>query len=122
MRPSGKPAKRWAIFVGTVAGLVLVGLRSPLLSAGSSPAGEGETTFKAKCSMCHGADGSGNTAMGKKLKLRDLRAPEVQKQSDTQLTEIIAKGKSPMPAYEKQLEKGKIREVVAYLRELGKKH
>jgi mono/diheme cytochrome c family protein len=59
--------------------------------------------------------------MGKKMKLRDLRSAEVQKQSDAQLTEIIAKGKSPMQAYEKQLGKEKIQELVAYLRQLGKK-
>jgi mono/diheme cytochrome c family protein len=72
--------------------------------------------------MCHAADGSGDTAMGKKMKLRDLRSADVQKQSDVQLAEIIAKGKPPMPAYEKQLDKKKIDEVVAYIRELGKKH
>ncbi|MBZ5511008.1 MAG: hypothetical protein LAN70_07530 [Acidobacteriia bacterium] len=30
--------------------------------------GDAAATFKAKCAMCHGADASGNTAMGKKFK------------------------------------------------------
>jgi hypothetical protein len=52
--------------------------------------------------MCHGQDGSGDTAMGKKLKVRDLRSAEVQSQTDAQLTDIITKGKPPMPGHEKQ--------------------
>ena len=71
--------------------------------------------------MCHGPDGSGDTAMGKKMKIRDLRSADVQKQTDAQLAEIIAKGKSPMQGYDKTLDKAKIDDVVAYLRELGKK-
>lgn len=105
-----------------VGGSLLLILTSALSRATGGPVGDGQSTFKAKCVMCHGADGSGNTPMGKKMKLRDLRSPEVQKQSDAQLSEVIVKGKSPMPGYEKQLGKEKIRDVVAYLRELGKKH
>jgi cytochrome c6 len=90
-------------------------------NAGPPPAGAGETIFKAKCAMCHGADGVGDTTMGKKMKVRDLSSAEVQKQTDAELTDIIAKGKSPMSAYEKQLDKEKIKQVVSYLRELGKK-
>ena len=124
MKPLGKETKEFSVMVwiGSVAGLVLLMWGSSALSAGSPPAGEGESTYKAKCVMCHAADGSGDTPMGKKLKLKDLRSPVVQKQSDAKLAEIIAKGKSPMPAYEKQLDKKKTDEVVAYLRELAKKH
>ena len=31
----------------------------------------GADLFEAKCASCHGADGKGDTAMGKNLKLRD---------------------------------------------------
>lgn len=96
-------------------------LLASLSRAGQPPAGGGEATYKAKCAMCHGADGSGDTTMGKKMKVKDLRSEEVQKQTDAELAGIIAKGKSPMSAYEKQLDKAKIDEVVAYLRELAKK-
>ncbi len=113
---SGWVVGAWAI--PTFAFVLL--LQDPLIAddrAGSS----GHDTYISKCSICHAADGSGNSAMGKKLKLRDLRSPEVQKQSDAQLLAIIGKGKSPMPGYEKQLGQEKMREVVAYLRELAKK-
>ncbi|MEW5976345.1 MAG: cytochrome c [Acidobacteriota bacterium] len=78
-------------------------------------------SYKAKCAMCHSADGSGNSPMGKTLKIRDLRSADVQKQSDAQLSETIAKGKAKMQAFEKSLSKEQIGELVGYLRELAKK-
>jgi len=64
---------------------------------------DGAAVYKAKCASCHGADGSGQTPVGKSLKIRDLRSAEVQKQTDVELTKIIAGGKGKMPAYGKQL-------------------
>jgi len=80
-----------------------------------------EATFKAKCAACHGPDGSGKTPMGQKFNLRDLRSPEVQKQSDAQLTGIVGKGKDKMPGYEKGLGADQVKLLVAYVRELVKK-
>lgn len=80
-----------------------------------------EKLFKAKCQSCHAADGSGNTPAGKKVGARDVRLPEAQKQTDAQLIEITAKGKKKMPAYEKKLTEQQIKDLVAYIRELGKK-
>ena len=81
----------------------------------------GEETYKAKCAGCHGPDGSGATVMGKKFKLRDLRSPDVQKQSDADLHGIIAKGKPPMPGFEKTLDDAKIQELVAFTRSIATK-
>ncbi|MDQ2948711.1 MAG: cytochrome c [Bryobacteraceae bacterium] len=85
----------------------------------SSPAlAAGEDTYKAKCAVCHGKDGSGATPMGKKFKLRDLRSADVQKQSDDDLQKVIAKSKPPMPTFEKTLGAAKIQELVAYIRSI----
>lgn len=92
-------------------------LSSTQLRAQSDAAG----TFKAKCGGCHGPDGSGNTAIGTKLKMRDLRSPDVQKQPDAELTGIITNGKSPMPAYKNMLTDAQIKGLVGYIRELAKK-
>ncbi len=101
--------------------MVAVGLL--LLCAGSSLAqSAGETLFKSKCAMCHGPDGKGEVPMGKKLSAHDLNSAEVQKQSDAQLTEVVTKGKNKMPAYDGKLSKEQIAQLVAYLREIGKKH
>jgi mono/diheme cytochrome c family protein len=80
----------------------------------------GADTFKAKCAACHGPDGSGNTTMGKNLKLRDFGSPDVQKQSDEELTTIITKGKGKMPSYDGKLTKDQISDVVKYIRTLKK--
>ena len=81
----------------------------------------GETLFKAKCVMCHGPDGKGEVPMGKKLNVPSLVSSDVQNQSDAQLTDAITKGKNKMPAYDGKLTKEQIGQLVAYVRELGKK-
>src|SRR6516162_6600887 len=83
---------------------------------------EVETLFKSKCAPCHGPDGKAQTPMGKTLKIRDLGSSEVQSQSDAQLTEIVTKGKNKMPAFDGKLSKEQITGLVAYVRELSKKH
>ncbi|HWO01745.1 MAG TPA: cytochrome c [Blastocatellia bacterium] len=89
--------------------------------ARASYAADAAATFKAKCASCHAADGSGSTAAGKSLKVLDLRSAEVQKQSDAQLYEIIAKGKDKMPGYEKPLGADTCKALVAHIRKLGGK-
>ena len=84
------------------------------------PATEGADLFKAKCAMCHAADGSGGTPVGKSLKIPDLRSAEVQGQSDGQLATAISSGKGKMPAYGKSLSPEQIRQLVAYIRGLKK--
>lgn len=81
---------------------------------------DGATDFKAKCAMCHGATGAGDTVMGKNLKVRDLGSADVQKQTDDQLNTIITKGKGKMPAYETKLTKEQISDLVKFIRTLKK--
>ena len=101
----------------------LVGVGLLALCAGSSRAqSAGETLFKSKCAMCHGPDGKGEVPMGKKLSARNLGSTEVQAESDAQLTEVVTKGKNKMPAYDGKLSKDQIAQLVAYIREFGKKH
>jgi mono/diheme cytochrome c family protein len=85
-----------------------------------SLAQDAAATFKSKCAMCHGPDGSGKTAMGEKLNIRDLHSADVQKQTDAELVAIVTKGKNKMPAYEGKLTKEQIDQLVAFVRELGK--
>ena len=101
-------------------GLALV-VGVALASPTSSDASKGQEVYKSKCAGCHGPDGKGQTSMGKMMKVKDLGSAEVQKQSDKELYDIIAKGKSPMPGFASQLKESQIDDVVAYLRELGKK-
>jgi cytochrome c6 len=52
------------------------------------------------------------------MKLRDLRSPEVQKQTDAELTKVTADGKGRMPAYKGKLTDAEIRAIVAHIRTL----
>src|SRR6202040_316575 len=81
----------------------------------------GEALYKTKCAACHGADGKGETTVGKANKMRDLGSADVQKQSDEDLTEIVTKGKGKMPAYGKSLKPEQIKDLLAYIRGFGKK-
>jgi mono/diheme cytochrome c family protein len=121
MKISKWGANGWVVCLALALAVPALIVLATISNAGQPPAGAGESIFKAKCAMCHGADGGGDTTMGKKMKVRDLGSAEVQKQSDAELAEIIAKGKPPMSGYEKQLDKEKIKQVVSYLRELCKK-
>jgi mono/diheme cytochrome c family protein len=82
---------------------------------------DGAALFKTKCAMCHGADGTGQTPMGKSMKLRDLRSPDVQKQTDKELHAWTADGKGKMPAYKGKLTEAEINALVAHVRAMGKK-
>ena|SRR5271154_1030352 len=77
--------------------------------------------YKTKCAACHGADGKGETAVGKADKIRDLGSSEVQAQSDADLTTIITTGKGKMPAYGKSLKPDQVKDLIAYIRTLAKK-
>lgn len=85
--------------------------------AASAAFDDAATTFKAKCASCHGLDGSGNSAVGKKLGVRDLRSAEVKKMTDAQMNTIITKGKGKMPAA-KDLSADQVKGIVAYVRSL----
>ncbi len=86
----------------------------------STPAfADDAATFKAKCAMCHGADGKG-TAVGQKMGVHDFASADVQKMSDAELAEVITKGKNKMPSYAGKLPESDIKGLVAYVRQLGK--
>jgi len=75
----------------------------------------GADTYKAKCAMCHGADGMGKPPMG-----TNLTSADVQKMSDADLAAAIANGKGKMPAYKGKLTDAQISDLVKYIRSLKK--
>ncbi len=71
--------------------------------------------FKAKCVMCHGAD-------GKRVAGHDLQSAGVRKKSDADLASVITDGKAPkMPAH-KSLTPEEVQGLVAYIRSLKNAH
>jgi cytochrome c6 len=112
MRMNGDRPMLLGVFVGAV--LMVMGASS------ACAADDAGALYRTKCATCHGPDGKGETAIGKTNKIRDLASAEVQKQSDDELTAVIASGKGKMPGYAKSLKPEQIKGLVAYIRGLGK--
>ncbi|CAN5842633.1 hypothetical protein BH11MYX2_BH11MYX2_10300 [soil metagenome] len=74
--------------------------------------------YGAKCSMCHGADGRGQTAMGKKLNVKDWTDGKTLKDmSDTEVSKEIQLGKKMMPGFP-ALDAEALKAMVAFVRTL----
>jgi cytochrome c6 len=97
---------------------VLTVLAFTLVFSTWSLADSGADIFKSKCAGCHGADGKGDTSMGKAMHLRDLGSDDVQKQSDADLVSTITNGKGKMPKYDGKLTPDQVKDVVKYIRTL----
>jgi cytochrome c6 len=111
-----KTRTKWIAIVTT--GAVLAGIT--LLSVSAQAQAGGEALYKSKCVACHGADGKGETTIGKANKIRDLGSADVQGQSDDAISGIIGNGKGKMPAYGKSLKADQIKDLVTYIRSLKK--
>ena len=107
-----------AIFATTVLTLALSALTPSHAALAFQSA---KSIYASKCAVCHGNDGSANTAKGKELKVRNLRSEEFKKMTDAKAMEVLLKGKGKMEAYEKTLGKEKLDQLLAYCRELSNK-
>jgi mono/diheme cytochrome c family protein len=87
----------------------------------TAAADDSAALYKSKCAMCHGPTGAGDTAMGKKLALKPLASPEVQKNTDAKLLEVIAKGRGKMPMFGGKLSDEQMKQLVAVVRGFAKK-
>ena len=63
-----------------------------------------QATYKAKCAMCHGADGKG------KANIPDLTSDKVKKASDAELEDFIANGGPAKKATHALRQQGRRRE------------
>ena len=74
-----------------------------------------------KCSVCHGEDGKGQTAKGKKLKVKDVSSADVKKMTDAEFLNAVLKGKGQdMDAFEKELGADMCKKISTYMRSLAK--
>jgi mono/diheme cytochrome c family protein len=101
--------------------VVILAVRTDYASRALASPGSAPEVYLDKCSVCHAQDGSGNTAKGRKLKVKNLRSPEVQKLSEAEMTDIVAKGKGKdMDGFEKELGSDMVKQLVTYYRSLAK--
>jgi cytochrome c6 len=118
-------AERHVMWASSMLFVLLAGLMFFVVSiARANPAPDGaadNATFRTKCAMCHGPDGSGSE-VGKSMHVPDLRSAVVQKLPDAQLAQIISEGKGGMPPFKSSLGEDQIHSLVSYIRSLrGKK-
>lgn len=81
----------------------------------------GADTYKAKCAMCHGADGMAGTPAGKAMGAKPFTTPDYVKASDADLIAATKNGKGKMPAFAGKLTDAQIKDAVAHIRTLQKK-
>jgi mono/diheme cytochrome c family protein len=96
-------------------GCLAASIVTPAFAADSGP-----DTYKAKCAMCHGADGLGATPAGKAMKAASFKDPAIVKAPDSELIAAVKNGKNKMPAYTGKLTDDQIKSAVAYIRTLQK--
>jgi cytochrome c6 len=89
------------------------------VNATSLPGGDAAPVYNGKCANCHGRDGRGKTARGKREHARDLSTAEWQDGvSDERIYNSISNGKGKMPGFKKKLSDAQIDELVSYVRRL----
>lgn len=94
-------------FVTAVVTVALVLAFAPAIFADATP--DGATIYKAKCAMCHGADGKGKTPL----------VPAAQKLTVEDIAKVVADGKAPkMPAYKAKLSAEEIKAVSTFIKNM----
>jgi cytochrome c6 len=78
----------------------------------------GAATYKAKCQMCHGANGAADTPTAKMMKVMPISSPEMKKLSEADMIKSTTDGKGKMPAFKGKLTPEQITDVVKYFRTL----
>ena len=89
-----------------------------IASSGAAFGADGAALWAQNCASCHGKDGSGNTAMGKKLGVKDYT--KSQGFSDAEAANVIKSGKGKMKGYKAKLSDADVKALVAYVRGLKK--
>ncbi len=93
-----------------------------LLAGAVSLQADVEANWKKHCASCHGADGKGQTTMGKKAGAKDYTDAKVQESfTDEEAFKatkegITKDGKAVMKPYAEKLTDDEIKELVAHIR------
>lgn len=94
-----------------------------LLGAALCSAAPVAENWENNCTKCHGADGKGQTKVGKKLQLKDHSDAKVQAEmKDEEMITVITDGitdkagKEKMKAYKADLSADEIKDLVAFVR------
>ena len=95
-------------------------------AAASISAAEAKENWEKHCQKCHGADGKGQTKMGRQSGVKDYTDSKVQAElKDENAIKIIKegiveKGKKKMDPYGDKLSDDEIKALIAYIRAFNK--
>ena len=93
-----------------------------LATASAAWAADVKENWEKNCLKCHGADGKGNTKMGKQSGVKDYTDPKVQEEMKDEnalkaIKEgIVEKGKKKMDPYKDKLTEDEIKALIAFMR------
>ncbi len=103
--------------------LLVAGL---LAFTGASMAADVKENWEKNCQKCHGADGKGQTKMGRQSGVKDYTDPKVQEElKDENAIKIIKEGivekdKKKMDPYKDKFTDEEIKALIAYIRAFKK--
>jgi cytochrome c6 len=95
---------------------------SLLLAAATLPAAPVAENWENHCAKCHGADGKGQTKVGKKLAVKDYTDAKVQAElKDADMVKatsdgVTVDGKERMKGFKGELSPAEVTDLVAYIR------
>ncbi len=102
--------------------IILCALALGLAATASVRAADAKANFTAKCAMCHGQDGKGETKAGVKMGAKNFTDAKVQTaMKDEEMVKAIKEGlkkdgKTKMKAYGENFSDTEIKDLVAYVR------
>jgi mono/diheme cytochrome c family protein len=99
--------------IGTQITLVAVMAATTMTTAFAQ--GTGADTYKAKCAMCHAADGSASGPAGKAMKVPAFSASKL---TEAEMIAETKAGKGKMPSFTGKLTDAQIKDVVTYVKSL----
>jgi mono/diheme cytochrome c family protein len=92
-------------------------------SAGWASADEaGKKLYQKDCQACHGPDGAGNLQLAKALQVTipPVTGAALQQKDTAEMLHVIAEGKGKMPGFAKKLAAEEQRQVLDYMKTLGR--
>jgi mono/diheme cytochrome c family protein len=104
--------------IGSIFILLAMATATLTFAAGPSPEDDTANLFKSKCSMCHGPEGKGFSA----IKTPDFTDPKWQaSKKDAELLDAIKNGKKDtmMKGFGEKLKDDEIKSLVTYIRSLN---
>ena len=88
------------------------------VEASSESISSPRSLYISNCARCHSANGTSQTALGRKLDAEDLTGDRVKGDSIEKISRVIANGKGDMPGFKKKLTAAQIAQIAAFVKTL----